>query len=59
MLIGICKKDIEIVWGDASDDGVLHKVLDNSKMIRDIAYTPTTSLEQGLEQTWNWIQSNE
>jgi len=59
ILIDICQKDIEIVWGDKSDNGVLHKVLNNSKMLRDIGYTPTTSLEQGLQQTWNWIQSNE
>jgi GDP-L-fucose synthase len=59
MLIDICKKDIKIVWGDASDNGVLYKVLNNSKMFKDIGYTPTTSLEQGLQQTWSWIQSNE
>lgn len=59
MLIDICKKDIKIVWGDASDNGVLYKVLNNNKMLKDIGYTPTTSLEQGLQQTWNWIQSNE
>lgn len=59
MLLDICKKDIKLVWGDESDNGVLYKVLNNSKMLRDIGYAPITSLQQGLEQTWNWIQSND
>ena len=59
LLIDICKKDIDVVWGNPLDNGVLHKVLNNSKMLDNIGYDPSTSLEQGLEQTWNWIQSNE
>jgi GDP-L-fucose synthase len=59
MLIGISKKNINAVWGDAKDNGVLYKVLDNSKMLNDIKYSPATSLQQGLEKTWNWIQTND
>jgi len=45
-------KDINLVWGDAKDDGVKYKVLDNSKMAKDIKFSPTTNIEQGLQQTW-------
>ena len=56
MLIGISQKDIHVNWGDPNDNGVLYKVLDNSKMSKDIGYIPTTPLKTGLENTWNWIQ---
>ena len=36
------------------DDGVLYKVLDNTKMQREINYKPKTELRNGLEKTWRW-----
>ena len=58
-LIDISGKDIAVIWGDAMDNGVLHKVLDNSKMIEDIGHHSTITLTQGLQQTWNWINKND
>lgn len=57
LLVDISQKDIEIVWGDAKDNGVLHKVLDNSKMLTDTGFVPTTSLVDGLTETWKWFSN--
>jgi len=56
-LVNISGRDLDIVWGDPKDNGVLHKVLDNSKMLQDIKYQPQIDLTQGLTKTWQWIQS--
>ena len=53
-LVDISGKSIDIVWGDPKDDGVLHKVLDNSKMLNDINFVPSTTIQTGLTDTWNW-----
>jgi len=54
LLVDISEKSIDIVWGDPTDDGVLHKVLDNSKMLNDITFIPSTTIQTGLTDTWNW-----
>lgn len=54
-LVDISGKNINIVWGDAKDNGVLHKVLDNSKMINDIGCAPNTAIKEGLTETWKWF----
>jgi len=53
-LVDISKKSTDIVWGDPKDDGVLHKVLDNSKMLNDINFVPSTTIQNGLAKTWDW-----
>lgn len=53
-LVDISEKSIDIVWGDPKDDGVLHKVLDNRKMLNDINFVPSTAIHNGLTDTWNW-----
>jgi GDP-L-fucose synthase len=58
MLLDISKKNVKIQWGDPKDNGVLYKVLDNTKMLNDIKYNPGTPLQQGLEKTWHWFQHN-
>lgn len=57
MLVDISQKNIEISWGDAKDNGVLHKVLDNSKMLADTGYVPATTLVNGLTETWKWFNN--
>jgi len=54
-LVDISEKSINIVWGDPKDDGVLHKVLDNSKMLNDINFVPSTAVHNGLTDTWSWF----
>lgn len=49
------KKSLKIVWGNSKDDGVLYKVLDNTKMQREINYKPKTELKNGVEKTWRWF----
>lgn len=58
-LIKISQKDLQIIWGDPKDNGVLYKVLNNDKMLHDIQYNPGTTMYQGLVNTWKWIQNNE
>jgi GDP-L-fucose synthase len=57
LLVDISQKNIDIVWGDAKDNGVLHKVLDNSKMLEDTGFVPSTSLQDGLTETWKWFSN--
>ena len=56
-LIDLSGRNLEVVWGDAEDNGILYKVLDNSKMINDINYHPQTNIDQGLTKLWQWIQN--
>jgi GDP-L-fucose synthase len=56
-LVNISGQDLDIVWGNPTDNGVLYKVLDNSKMLLDIKYQPQIDLTQGLTKTWQWIQN--
>jgi GDP-L-fucose synthase len=56
-LLDIANPKLNLVWGDPKDDGVLHKVLSNQKMLSDIYYQPPTDIKQGLEQTWKWVDN--
>jgi GDP-L-fucose synthase len=58
-LLTISGKNINVTWGDKKDNGTLHKVLDNAKMLADINYVPEHSLELGLEKLWKWLTKNE
>ena len=55
-LLTISRRNLKIKWGDPKDNGILYKVLNNSKMLQDINYQPPTTLQQGLTSTWQWIQ---
>jgi nucleoside-diphosphate-sugar epimerase len=57
-LVEISQRNLKVNWGDPQDNGVLYKVLDNRKMQQDIGYQPKITLEQGLINTWTWIQNN-
>lgn len=60
LLVKQVNPDLAISWGgNVKDNGVLHKVLDNSKMKHCIDYTPMVSVEEGLRLTWDWIKNNE
>jgi GDP-L-fucose synthase len=52
------QKSLEITWGDSRDDGLLHKVLNNSKMSKLINFSPKTPIDQGLLQTWDCINES-
>jgi nucleoside-diphosphate-sugar epimerase len=54
-LTTIANPQLNVQWGRAEDNGVLYKVLDNSKMIKDIEFTPQMKLNVGLKNTWNWF----
>lgn len=52
------QKPLEIVWGDSRDDGLLHKVLNNNKLVKLTDFTPKTPLDRGLLETWTWINES-
>jgi len=52
ILLKLHQKNLNIIWGDPKDDGVLYKVLDNTKMQKEIFYKPKIELKEGLEKTW-------
>lgn len=54
-LLEIINSSKKLRWGSASDNGIEYKVLDNSKMISTINYTPNTTLEIGLQKTWKFF----
>lgn len=47
---------LKLQWGSEMDNGVLHKILDNSKMYKDINFQPKVDLSTGLANTWHWIK---
>jgi nucleoside-diphosphate-sugar epimerase len=48
----------EIVWDASKPDGVGRKVLDVTRMKRELNWEPPTSLEAGLEKTISWYLAN-
>lgn len=57
-LTNIVNPNITINWSDKKDNGVAYKVLNNNKMLKDIGFQPTTSIKQGLTQTWNFFKND-
>ncbi len=53
----ICQKKIHIKYQEGQKGDVLHTFADITKAKRDLNYTPRTSLEDGLGEEWEWIQS--
>lgn len=56
-ILNLVDPALELAWGSEMDNGVLHKILDNSKMSKDIDFQPEVDLETGLAHTWNWIKT--
>ena len=51
-LLAYSNKKLVVEWGTEKDDGVKYKVLDNTKMTRDIGFTPKVKIDDGLLDTW-------
>ena len=51
-LLAYSNKELVVEWGIEKDDGVKYKVLDNTKMTRDIGFTPKVKIDDGLLDTW-------
>lgn len=56
-LVNIVNPDAEIIWGNVKDNGTPFKILDNTKMQSVIGYQPQTSIQEGLEKTWEWFKN--
>jgi len=49
----------DISWnGNTDQDGVIHKILDNSKMIKEIGDWPFVSIDTGLANTVQYVKNN-
>tara|TARA_E500000178_G_C17004427_1_gene747417 strand:- start:910 stop:1785 length:876 start_codon:yes stop_codon:yes gene_type:complete len=56
-ILEFSKKKLELKWGLEKDNGVKHKVLDNSKMVTDINFNPGTKIDKGLLKTWRFFNA--
>jgi len=54
---GVTGRDIEVVFQDSRSFDVPELVLDISKANAELGWRPEVSLEDGLDRTWNWIQT--
>ena len=46
-----------IVFDKSKPDGTFRKKMDNS-IIKNLGFSSTTTLEKGIEQTYNWYINN-
>lgn len=54
-LVSYANPKLTIEWGSPNDNGVLYKVLDNSKMLSDIQFPVDRSIVDALHETWDWF----
>jgi len=47
----------DVVFDSSKPDGTYRKKMDNTQL-SNIGFTPKTSLEQGLQQTYAWYLEN-
>jgi UDP-glucose 4-epimerase len=52
----ICQRKVKIKFVSGQKGDVRHTFADIQKANRDLNYTPTVSLEDGLKSEWEWIQ---
>lgn len=57
LVLNLVDPKLKLNWGSEMDNGVLHKILDNSKMYTDIGFRPQVDLSTGLSRTWDWINT--
>jgi UDP-glucose 4-epimerase len=52
----ILGRDLDLIHKQARNFDVPANVLDISKVMRALSWSPKTSLEEGIQATWQWIQ---
>ena len=57
MIIDISEKEIEIDNIDVPQIGVRGRNSDNNLIKKELGWSPTQSLYEGIKQTFNWIES--
>jgi GDP-L-fucose synthase len=50
--------DFRHQWDTSKPSGFPRRVMDISRAREWIGYNPTTTLREGLEKTWDWLQAN-
>jgi nucleoside-diphosphate-sugar epimerase len=53
----VCQKKIQVTYQEGQKGDVRHTFADISKAKKDLNYSPRTSLENGLGEQWEWIQT--
>lgn len=57
ILKAVGRTNEKVVYKDAEPFTTIHKTLDSSKVIRDLGHNPSTSLEEGIAKTVEWMKS--
>ena len=57
MLLTHSNKNLNVEWGSEKDNGVKYKVLDNTKMTKDINFNPKVKINDGLAKTWRFFNA--
>jgi len=57
LIIDISGKDLDIEFQENKPQGVRGRNSDNTQILEKLRWEPTISLEQGLEVTYHWIES--
>lgn len=53
----ILDQDLDLIHKEARNFDVPANVLDINKVLHTLSWSPKTSLEEGIQATWQWIQS--
>jgi len=58
LIVKITGYNGKVIWDDSKPDGQAVKVFDVSKMKKLLDWYPKTTLEEGLQKTISWFESN-
>ncbi len=56
-LLEISKKNIKIIYDTSKPEGDKDRTGDTSKARKDLDWKPTTSINDGLEKTYDWVKA--
>ncbi|MBE3114413.1 MAG: SDR family oxidoreductase [Actinobacteria bacterium] len=55
-IMGICEKELDLLYEDARDGDIKHSLADISKAKEKLGYKPRFKLEDGLQEAVKWFQ---
>ena len=57
-IISISKHEPEIKYDETKPSGHMKRILNSKKAKKELGFTPSTSLDEGLQKTMEWYQKN-
>ena len=57
-IISISKHEPKIKYDETKPSGLMKRVLNSKKAKKELGFTPSTSLDEGLQKTIEWYQKN-